>query len=126
MRRRRRTAGGSSPRGAAALRWEPRCAAFAVVEVLGPPADQLRAALHEAAGGDANAAHAAERLLPLADLAPLGAGVFLDAARHAAARRAVAPADDVTLAREAYAAYVAPLLSDLDQDGERRVRELLG
>ena len=99
---------------------------FAVIEVIGPPADQLRAALHEAAGGDPNAAHAAERLLPLADLAPLGAGVFLDAARHAAARRAVAPTDDVTLAREAYAAYVAPLLGDLDEDGERRVRELLG
>ncbi len=87
---------------------------FAVVEVTSPPADQLRAALHDATGGDPNAAHAAERLLPLAEIAPLGAGVFLDAARHAAARRAVTPTDDMTLAREAYAAYVAPLLGDLD------------
>ena len=99
---------------------------FAVVEVTSPPVDQLRAALHDATGGDPNAAHAAERLLPLAEITPLGAGVFLDAARHAAARRAVTPTDDMTLAREAYAAYIAPLLGDLDQDGQRRVRELLG
>ena len=70
------TWGGRPPRGAVLRR-------FAVVEVLGPPVDQLRAALHDAAGGDPNAAHAAERLLPLAEIAPLGAGVFLDAARHA-------------------------------------------
>ena len=65
-------------------------------------------------------------MLPLAEITPLGAGVFLDAARHAAGRRAVSPTDDMTLAREAYAAYVAPLLGDLDQDGRRRVREILG
>ena len=115
------TWGGSPPRASAAV-----LRRFAVVDVIGPPADDLRAALHQAAGGDVNAAHAAERLLVLAEIAPLGAGVFLDAARHAANRRAVAPVDDLTLAREAYAAYVAPLLGDLDEDGERRVRELLG
>jgi hypothetical protein len=38
----------------------------------------------------------------------------------------VVPADDLTLAREAYTAYIAPLLTDLDHDGERRIRELLG
>jgi energy-coupling factor transporter ATP-binding protein EcfA2 len=113
------TWGGGAPRGSALRR-------FAVVDVAAPPADQLRAALHEAAGGDPNAAHAAERLLALADLAPIGTGVFLAAARHAAARRAVVPADDLTLAREAYTAYIAPLLTDLDHDGERRIRELLG
>ena len=69
---------------------------------------------------------AAERLLPLAEIKPLGAGVFLDAARHAAARNQAVPADDLTLAREAFAAYVAPLLGDLDDEQQRRVQHLLG
>jgi hypothetical protein len=51
--------------------------------------------------------------------------VFLAAARHAAARNAVAPADETNLAREAFAAYFAPLLGELDHDGEGRVRKLL-
>jgi hypothetical protein len=85
---------------------------FAVVEVGGPSPEALRAALREATQGDATAAAAAERLLPLADSAPIGAGVFLAAARHAAARNAAAPADAATLAREAYAAHLAPLLDD--------------
>ena len=34
--------------------------------------------------------------------------MLLAAARHAAARNAAAPADAATLAREAFAAYVAP------------------
>jgi hypothetical protein len=111
----------SSPRtpAAAVLR------RFAAVEVIGPPAETLRRALERAAGGDQTATAAAARLLALTELAPLGAGVFLAAARHAAARAAAAPADELTLAREAFAAYVAPLLGDLDDDGERRVRELL-
>jgi MoxR-like ATPase len=95
---------------------------FAVVEVSGPPAEALRSALRAAAQGDATAAAAAERLLALADAAPVGAGVFLAAARHAAARNAAAPADAATLAREAYAAHLAPLLGDAA--GER-VRDLL-
>jgi MoxR-like ATPase len=85
---------------------------FAAVEVAAPSADVLRAALQEAAGGDATAAAAASRLLTLADAAPLGAGVFLAAARHAAARNAAAPTDERTLAHEAYVAYVAPLLGE--------------
>jgi hypothetical protein len=115
------TWGGGPPRASAAI-----LRRFAVVDVLPPTVDELRAALHQAAGGDVTAAHAAERLLALAELAPLGAGVFLDVARHAANRRAVAPVDDLTLAREAYTAYVAPLLGDLGEAGARRVRELLG
>jgi MoxR-like ATPase len=79
---------------------------FAVVEVGRPPADTLRAAIEAAANGDPTAAAAAQRL---ADGSALGAGVFLDAARHAAARNAAAPTDEATLARELYAAYVAPL-----------------
>ena len=113
------TWGGSAP-------WEPRCAGSRSSRSSARPPTSCAPRSTRPPAATRHAAHAAERLLPLADLAPLGAGVFLDAARHAAARRAFAPADDVTLAREAYAAYVAPLLSDLDQDGERRVRELLG
>ncbi len=82
-------------------------------------------AIEDAANGDATAARAVQRLRPLAEIAPLGAGVFLAAARHAAARNAAAPADEATLAREAFAAYFAPLLGDLDEDGEGRVRKLL-
>jgi hypothetical protein len=95
---------------------------FAVIEVAAPPADELRALLHQAADGDPTASRAAGRLLQLAELAPIGAGVFLDAARHAAARNAAVPTDEATLAREAYSAYVAPVHPDLD---ERRVDKLL-
>jgi MoxR-like ATPase len=87
---------------------------FAVIEVTAPPVDELRALLHQATGGDRTASGAAGRLLPFAELAPIGAGVFLDAARHAAARNAAVPADEATLAREAFAAYVAPLHPDLE------------
>jgi energy-coupling factor transporter ATP-binding protein EcfA2 len=86
---------------------------FAVVEVGAPPPDALRDAMRAATHGDATAAAAVEELLARAAKAPIGAGVLLAAARHAAARNAVAPADADTLAREAYAAHVAPLLGDL-------------
>jgi MoxR-like ATPase len=109
------TWGGPPPRASVLRR-------FAVVEVAGPPPEALAEALRTAAGGDEAAAAAAERLLPLADVAPIGAGVFLAAARHAAARQAVAPADEATLAREIYAAYVAPLVGEAD---DSRLRELL-
>jgi MoxR-like ATPase len=96
---------------------------FAFVEV--PGHEDLEAAVDEAAGGDAIAAAAVRRLLTLRELAPLGAGPFLAAARHAAERRAAAPADETTLAREVHAAYLAPLLDGLDSAGQARVRELL-
>jgi hypothetical protein len=96
---------------------------LAFVEVAGH--DDLGAAIREGAGGDAVAAVAVARLLPLRALAPLGAGPYLAAARHAAERRAAADADEATLAREVYAAYFAPLLGELDGAGQARVRELL-
>jgi MoxR-like ATPase len=99
---------------------------FARIEVLAPSTDEMHGALHQAADGDPTATRAAERLLPLAEIKPLGAGVFLDAARHAAARNLITPADDLTLAREAFDAYVKPLLGDLDDDQRRRVEHLLG
>jgi MoxR-like ATPase len=98
---------------------------FAFVEVLAPAADELRSAIQQAANHDATAAQAAERLLGLREIAPLGAGVFLDAARHAAARNEAAPADELTLAREAFTAYVEPLLGDLDDEAQTRVQQLL-
>jgi MoxR-like ATPase len=109
------------PRASAAL-----LRRFAVVEVPAPAGQELVTALHAATGGDETAAAAVGRLLPLAEIAPLGAGVFLDAARHAAARNAASAADEPALAREAFAAYVAPLLGELDDDAEDRVREILG
>jgi MoxR-like ATPase len=99
---------------------------FAVVEVLAPAGQVLVEAVNVAARGDATVAAAVARLVPLAEVAPLGAGVFIDAARHAAARHAAVPADEATLARDAYAAYIAPLLGELDDAGARRVREIVG
>jgi hypothetical protein len=92
---------------------------FAIVDV-GPHPNLAKAI--DAAAEDPIAAAAAKRLLPLAELTPLGAGPFLAAANHAAARRAESPADERTLAREIYAAYFAPLLGDLDS----RAREIVG
>ena len=90
-----------------------------------PPHEDLEAAVREAARGDTVAVAAVTRLLPLRELAPLGAGPFLAAAAHAAARRAAAPADEATLTREVYAAYLAPLVGELGHDAQARVRDLL-
>jgi hypothetical protein len=92
---------------------------FAVVEIGDHP--DLPTAINALAHG-ATAASAARRLLALRELAPLGAGPFLAAAAHAAARRADVPADELTLAREAYTAYIAPLLDDA---ADARAREIL-
>jgi MoxR-like ATPase len=97
---------------------------LAFVEV--PAHDDLNAAIEEAAGGDAVAAAAVARLLPLREVGPLGAGPFLAAARHAAGRRAAADTDQATLTREVYTAYLAPLLGELDAAAQLRVQEALG
>jgi len=99
---------------------------FAHVEVPSPEAAELEALIGAAAGGDEIAAGAARRLLVLRELRPLGAGVFTDAARHAAERNAIEPADGRTLAREGYRAYVERLMGELDDGGQVRLRELLG
>jgi hypothetical protein len=98
---------------------------FAVVDVPAPADTDLLAALQEASGGDEVAAGAARRLLPLREVRPLGAGVFLAAARHGAARRASEAVGESALTRELYAAYVAPLFGGLDPDGAQRVRGFL-
>jgi MoxR-like ATPase len=99
---------------------------FAHVEVPFPAPDDMTALLERAAGGDPVAANAAGRLLSLRELRTLGAGVFITAAAHAAERNAIEPADERTLARETYTAYVEPLMSGLDDRGEDRLKELLG
>ncbi len=81
----------------------------------------LEAAIADAAGGDATAAAAVRRLLPLREVAQLGAGPFLAAARHAAERNRAAPADERTLAREVLAAYLSPLL---DEDARARAQQI--
>jgi len=77
---------------------------FAIVTLTTPPANELKALLHQS---DPIAAEAVDKLLALG--ARVGAGVLLDAARHVAARQAAVPTDANTLAEEAFAAYIAPL-----------------
>ena len=57
-----------------------------------------------------------KRLLADEDLAGLGAGSFLDAARHAAERNAISPASEEELERELRAAYIEPQLHTADDD----------
>ena len=52
--------------------------------------------------------------------------MFTAAAAYAAERNAIEPADERTLAREAYTAYVERLMTGLDDRAEVRLRELLG
>ncbi len=99
---------------------------FAHVEVPFPAEADMAALLERAAGGDAAAANAAQRLIAMRELRPLGAGVFVAAAAHAAERNAIEPADERRLARETYSAYVEPLMTGLDARGEDRLKELLG
>jgi MoxR-like ATPase len=99
---------------------------FARVELPFPAQEDIAALIERSSGGDDAAANAAERLLTLRELRPLGAGVFIAAAAHAAERNAIEPADERTLAREAYTTYVEPLLAGLDDRGQDRLKELLG
>jgi len=92
---------------------------FAVVQLETPAQQTLEAAIDEAADGDTTAAAAVKRLIG----APgLGAGPFIDAARHAAERNAIAPASEVELARECLVAYIAP---HLEPEQRREMEESL-
>jgi hypothetical protein len=115
------TAGPAGLHGSAAL-----VRRFAHVRVPAPADADLHAAIDAAAGGDPVAAAAVKRLLGARELGPIGAGAFLAAARFGAARNAAAPADERTLAHEALAAHVAPLLPELDDEGRRRLAALAG
>jgi hypothetical protein len=99
---------------------------FAHVYVPPPQDGDLALAIGAAAGSDTTAAAAVRRLLPARELGPIGTGAFLDAARFAARRNAAAPADEATLAREALAAHVAPVLGRLEQDARARLWALAG
>ena len=97
---------------------------FAHIELHAPDAATLDALIDGAAGGDATAAGAVRRLLAVRELRDLGAGPFLDAARHAAERHALTPATESELARECLTAYFEPHLRGLDANGQARLREL--
>jgi MoxR-like ATPase len=99
---------------------------FAHVRVPPPAEADLHAAIDAAAGGDAVASAAVKRLLGARELGRVGAGAFIAAARYAAARNAAEPADERTLAHEALAVHVAPLLAGLDDEGRRRLAALAG
>ena len=83
---------------------------FAEVHLPRPGAADLERAIDEATDGDPTAAAAVKRLLADATLSELGAGAFLDAARHAAERNALVPATEEELERECREAYIAPHL----------------
>ena len=99
---------------------------FAHVRIPSPGDTGMAAQIEAAAGGDATAAAAVKRLLPVRELGPVGAGAFLAATRLAVARNAAAPADERTLAREALAAHITPLLGPLDEEARRRLAALTG
>ena len=81
---------------------------FALIMVHPPAHDELHAAIKHAAGQDATATAAAEKLVHYQDR--VGTGVLLEAAQHAAARQAATPTDPDTLAHELITAYIAPLI----------------
>ncbi len=81
---------------------------FALITVHPPAHDELHAAIKHAAGQDATATAATEKLVHYQDR--VGTGVLLDAAKHAAARQAATPTDPDTLAAELITAYIAPLI----------------
>jgi MoxR-like ATPase len=99
---------------------------FAHVHVPQPRDVDLAAAISAAAGADAVAGAAVRRLVGARELGPVGTGAFLAAARFAAERNAAAPVDEATLAREALAAHIAPLLGRLDEDGRAKLVALTG
>jgi 5-methylcytosine-specific restriction protein B len=108
-----------APAASAALRRR-----FAYVRLPGPDDADLTALIDEAAGGDATAAGAVRRLLSVRELGELGAGAFLDAARHAAERNALTAASEGELARECLTAYLEPQLERLDDAGRGQLRKL--
>ena len=80
---------------------------FAEIRLPRPDAADLDAAIDAATEGDPMAAAVVKRLAADEDLAELGAGPFLDAARHAAERNALSPASEEELEQEIRTAYLA-------------------
>jgi MoxR-like ATPase len=98
---------------------------FAHIQLPNQSDEGVAGAVDAATRGDATAAAAVKKLLALRDIRPLGAGPFVDAARHAAERNAITPASESELARETYAAYLAPHLRGLDPQRSARLAELV-
>jgi MoxR-like ATPase len=82
---------------------------FAQIHLPRPGQADLETAIDAATEGDPTSAAAVKRLLA-ADLPELGAGTFLDAAKHAAERNALSPATEDELVHELFAAYITPHL----------------
>jgi RecA/RadA recombinase len=87
---------------------------FAEIQLPRPDHGDLQSAIDAATEGDATAAAAVRRLLDDEDLDHLGAGTFLDAARYAAERNAIAPASEDELHAEIRAAFIDPQLREED------------
>jgi len=96
----RDTSAGAPEASAALLR------RFAEIRVPRPDAADLDAAIDAATEGDPMSAAVVKRLAADEDLAELGAGLFLDAARHAAERNALSPASEDELEQEIRTAYL--------------------
>jgi hypothetical protein len=97
---------------------------FARIKLRAPAEETLAAAIDAAAQGDVTAAGAARRLARVREIVPLGAGPFVDAARHAAERNAIQPASESELARECFSAYLEPHLTRLDEQARARLEQL--
>ncbi len=95
--------------GSAALRRR-----FVEIRLPRPDAADLEAAVDAATEGDPAAASVVKRLLADDALDGLGAGAFLDAARHAAERNAILPASEEELEAELRTAYLNPHQEDDD------------
>jgi MoxR-like ATPase len=87
---------------------------FAEIRLPRPDAPDLDAAVDAATEGDPTAASVVKRLLADESLDSLGAGAFLDAARHAAERNAILPASEEELEAELRTAYLNPHLEEDD------------
>jgi MoxR-like ATPase len=97
---------------------------FAEIRLPVPDDRKLDELIEHAAGRDAIASGAVKRLLAVRELTPLGAGPFVEAARHAALRVKLEETHPATVAREMLAAHLDPLLRDLDEDRRRTLDEL--
>ena len=103
-----RDSGAGAPEASAAL-----LRRFAEIRLPRPDAADLDAAIDAATEGDPTAAAVVKRLAADEDLAELGAGPFLDAARHAAERNALSPASEEELEQEIRTAYIEPAASEV-------------
>ena len=90
---------------------------FAVIEVAAPSTDEVRALIERAAGGDAGRVRRGGTAAR-AGRNSRGSAPACSSTRRATPRRAMppCPADETTLAREAFVAYVAPLHPELDAE----------